>query len=225
MWAYAAATLKQAVRSPMSWVLCGLGVFLGWFAARAAILDIDDLARHALPLTLGTAHLMGALLTLWLVGRSTEEDRHSGFASAADATRVGPRGRVAGRWLGASLAGCVLAAVTSYGICATASLHWPPELLLLSTSIQVTACVGAWGVLLGAFWRGGGAMLAVLLLYVLGHLPWGAPAFLRGPVGRALGAWLPGPRPGGDLASLAFTSAAVAGLLLLSLAGSRPSES
>ena len=225
MWAYASATLRHALRSPVSWVLLALGVFFGWFALTAAVLAIDDVSRQAASIGSSTAHLAAALLTLWVLGRSLEEDRHSGFAAAADASRAGPRGRVLGRWVGAALAGALLGVGVALAIALTTRLPSTPLILLLSTSIQVSAMVGAWAVLLGSLWRGGGAMLAALVLFVLGHLPWGSPAFLAGRVGFALGTWLPGPRSSGGLDSLGYTSLAVAGLLLVSLASARPADS
>ena len=102
MWPYALATLRHAWRSPLTWVLLGLGVFFGWFAHALAILALEPVGAQAEPLTVSTAHLVGVLLTLWLVGRGLDEDRASGFAAAADMTPPGPRGRLAGRWLGAT---------------------------------------------------------------------------------------------------------------------------
>ncbi len=80
--------------------------------------------------------------------------------------------------------------------------------------------------LLRAIWSGAGAVLVVFLLWVLGHLPWGAAPFLEGGAGQALGVWLPGPREAGSgPEALGYTSAAVAGLLLGALALSRSSDS
>ena len=80
--------------------------------------------------------------------------------------------------------------------------------------------------LLGSLWRGGGTSLAVILLWVLGHLPWGRAPFLEGVAGRVLRAWLPGPRGvGSEVEGLGYTSAAVTGLLLVTVALSRPSDS
>ena len=65
-------------------------------------------------------------------------------------------------------------------------------------------------------------------LWLLGHLPWGRDPFLGGSLawaGESLRAWLPGPRAlEGWLGGLGYTSAAVAGLLLLALAFVRPAE-
>lgn len=224
MWAYTLATLRHAWRSPLTWVLLGLGVFFGWFATTLAVLALDEAGAQAEPLTLSTAHLAGVLLVLWLVGRGLDEDRTSGFAAAADVTPAGHTGRLAGRWLGAVLAGTALAVATAGLIDLTSEHPAPDSLYLLSTSIMVVGLVGAWGILLGTLWGGGGATLAAFLLWVLGHLPWGAEPFLAGPTGRALGAWLPGPRTAGSLEVLGYTSAAVAGLMLVALALSRPAD-
>ena len=224
MWAYAAATLRDAWRSPMSWVLLGIGVFLGWFATIAAILALDEVGRQAVPLTFSTAHLGGALLAVWLIARSTDADRHSGFAAAADATRAGHHGRALGRWAGACCAGLALSLLTAVLITLAAGLAPPPGPSLLSTSIQVITVVGAWAVLLGVVWRGAGVMLLAVVLYVLGHLPWGTHALLNGAPGLVIGALLPGPRSSETIQSLGYTSAAAAGLLLVSLAWSRPAD-
>lgn len=237
MWAYATATLRQAWRSPVSWVICALGIFAGWFATAAAVLAIADVGEQGEPLILSTGHLAGVLLTLWLIGRSLDEDRHSGFASSADATAPGVAGRVLGRWLGATLSGTLMSALVGMLIATSSALQQADPILLLSTSIMQTGVVAAWGLLLGCLWRGGGASLAVFLLWVLGHLPWGSgrllgggpeagdAGWLEGALARMLGAVLPGPRVGEGVAeALGYTSAAVAGLLLLALASSRPAD-
>ena len=224
MWPYASATLKSAWRSPMAWSLLVLGGLTGWFATSAAILALDDAGAQSQPLTLSTAQLVGVLLALWLTGRSLDEDRHSGFAAAADAAQPGPGGRLLGRWLGATLAGGGLALLTATAIAAVARVEQPPVLLLLSTSIMAPAVVSAWAVLLGNVWRGAGATLTVFLLWLLGHLPWGVAPYLDGLFGRLVGGILPGPRTAGTIDTLGYTSAAVAGLLLVTLALSRPAE-
>jgi len=223
MWAYTIATLRQALRSPVTWVLAALTVFSGWFATSAAILAISDLADQSEALVLSTAHLGGVLLTLWLVARSLDEDRTSGFACAADASAAGCGGRILGRWAGGTLAGATLSAATGALIASTSALQQPPALLLLYTNVLACGIVAAWAMLIGTWWRSGGATLAVFLAWVLGHLPWGVPQFLEGPGGRALAALLPGPRHGlTGLNAMGYTSAAIAGLLLLALAFSKP---
>ena len=224
MWPYASATVTHALRSPISWLLLAAGAFTGWFATSAAVLALDEVGSQGEPLTISTAQLVGVLLTLWLVGRGMDEDRHSGFAAAADASGPGVRGRLLGRWLGASAAGAGLAVLTALAISSSSAVPTPDGLLLLSTSSMACAVAGAWCVLLGSLWRGGGASLAVFLLWVLGHLPWGVAPFLEGLAGRICGGLLPGPRATGTLATLGYTSAAVAGLLLVTLAISRPAE-
>lgn len=224
MLAYALATLRNAMRSPLTWVLLGLGTFFGWFAMALAVLALDEAGAQAGPLTLSTAHLAGVFLTLWLVGRSMDEDRTSGFAAAADVTPAGPMGRLLGRFLGAVAAGSAVALGVGLLIALTTNDAALSTTYLLYTSSLACLQVGAWGVLLGTLWRGGGATLAAFLLWLLGHLPWGAEPFLAGPAGRALGAWLPGPRTTVGLEGMGYTSAAVAGLMLLALALSRPAD-
>jgi hypothetical protein len=225
MWPYALATLRQAYRSPLAWALAALGAFAGWFAATTAILALDEVGEQALPLVVSTSHLAGVLLVLWLVGRGLEEDRHSGFAAAADATGPGTAGRLLGRWAGATLAGTTLALAVGGLLSLLGVRPGPAALSLFFTSIQATALVGAWAVLAGSLARAGGAALAVFVLWVLGHLPWGTAPFLEGAGGRALAAWLPGPRDAATaVASLGYTSAAVAGLLLATVALSRSAD-
>jgi hypothetical protein len=225
MWPYASATLRQALRSPVSWVLTLLAVFTGWFAVTAAILAISDVQAQSESLVLSTAQLGGVLLTLWLMGRSLDEDRHSGFAAAADATSPGVPGRLLGRWAGATAAGALLSFLAAVLIFMSSGLEQLPYLTLLYTSVSVCAVAAAWALLLGTLWRGGGATLAVFLAWILGHLPWGVAPFLAGPLGSAMGAVLPGPRHGdGGSLVLGYTSAAVAGLLLLTLSLSRPAD-
>ena len=224
MWAYSLATLRNAWRSPLTWVLLVLGVFFGWFATTLAVLALDEAGAQAEPLISSTAHLAAVFLTLWLVGRGLDEDRTSGFAAAADVTPVGHVGRLAGRFLGAVLAGTALGVGVGALTGGTSDHPAPSTIYLLYTTIMVTSLAGAWGILLGTLWRGGGATLAAFLLWLLGHLPWGAAPFFEGPVGRALGAWLPGPRTASGLEALGYTSAAVAGLLVVALASSRPAD-
>jgi hypothetical protein len=225
MWPYALATLRHAWRAPFTWGLAAGSVFVGWFAGAAAILALYDVDDAATPLTLSTGHLAGVLLTLWLVGRGLDEDRHSGFAVAADATKPGAAGRLLGRWAGAATAGAALAALVAHLTAAVSTLEPPPLFSLLSTTIQTTTLVGAWALLLGTGWKGGGTTLLAFLLWVLGHLPWGRDPLLEGAAGRVLRALLPGPREAAVAGSgLGYTSAAAAGLLLLALAFSRPSD-
>jgi hypothetical protein len=94
-----------------------------------------------------------------------------------------------------------------------------PSIYLYFAIIGPPFALSAWGTLLGC--RGGGGLVVAggCALWFLGHLPWGSPSFAAGPLGRALGAWLPGPvAPAEGLSHAAFAVAAVAGLLLLALA-------
>jgi hypothetical protein len=223
MWAYTRITLKEAALSPTTWGVCLLGAFFGWFATTLAILAVADIESQSRALVEGTSHLFGALLTLGLLSRAFEEDSGSGFALAGDATRAGPQGRLLGRWLGAVLAGALGSLLVAALTTATGATGALDPLYLLYTSILTLGVVGAWSALVSSQWAGPAGALVVLLLWVLGHLPWGTAPFLAGGVGRTVAALLPGPRAAaGGWLTLGYTSAAVAGLLLLALAFVRP---
>ena len=225
MWAYMRVTLKEAVLSPVSWGLCVMGAFFGWFATAVAILAVAEIESQSRELIESTSQLFGALLTLSLIGRSLEEDSSSGFALAGDATRGGPRGRLLGRWLGAVLAGIATTLLVALLITAAGTIKAPELFYLLYTTILTMSLVGAWSTLVSSQWGGAAGALVTLLLWVLGHFPWGTDPFLGGGLGRALGAWLPGPQMASiRLQWLGYTPAAVAGLLLLALALARPAE-
>ncbi len=225
MWVYAKATLREALSSPTAWGLLGLALFFGWCATALAILALVGVEAENRALVESTSQLFGAICCLGLLGELLAEDRGSGFALAADAAGPGAAGRVAGRWAGAVLAGTLLSLVAAHVLALIGASPSPNPLSLLYTSICSIGLVGAWGVLLGTQWNGVAAGLAVLLLWVLGHLPWGTPPFLSGIPGQVLRAWLPGPRAGGNvLLGLGYTSAAVGGLLALSAALVRPAE-
>lgn len=223
MWAYARITLKEAAASPATWGLCILGAFFGWFATTLAILAVAEIEGQARALVEGTSQLFGALLTLGLLSRTLEEDSGSGFALAGDAARTGPQGRLLGRWLGSVTAGVLASLIVAALTAATGAAGSLDAWYLLYASIMAMAVVGAWAALVSSQWAGPVGALVVLLLWVLGHLPWGTDPFLAGPLGSAIGALLPGPRPTADgWRTLGYTSAAVSGLLLLALALVRP---
>ena len=225
MWPYAEATLRLAGRSVSTWVLCGLGIFAGLFAVNFAILALADVAAQSHAVLIGTCQLFSVLLVIWLLGRALDDDSASGFVSAADATGPGVSGRVLGRWAGAVLAGVGLALLVGFVVPLFSPLDWPPLIHLLIASFQAAGLVAAWIVLLGARWHGGGAALAAFLLWLLGHLPWGAAPFPTGPAADALRAWLPGPREASAaVAGLGPTTLAIAGVLLLALALTRHNE-
>ena len=225
MWVYARATLREALTSPVAWGLLGLALFFGWCATALAILALVGVEAENRDLVASTSQLFGAILCLGLLGKLLDEDRGSGFALAADAAGPGPTGRVLGRFAGAVLTGTALSLAAAHALAIAGASPAPESLYLLYTSMCSIALVGAWGVLLGTQWNGVAAGLAVLLLWVLGHLPWGTPPFLSGVPGQLLRAWLPGPRAGGSvLLGLGYTSAAVGGLLALSAALVRPAE-
>ncbi len=223
MWAYARSTLREAVTSALAWLLLGVGAFAGWFATTLAILAIERAEDQARDLVVGTSQLFGVLVTLAVLGRLQEEDGDSGFALAADAARPGPFGRVLGRWVGGTAAGVVAATGVALLTSATGAVSLPSLHYLLTTSICACGMVGAWVVLLGTRWNAVATTIAVLALWVIGHLPWSTLG--GGKVGAAIAVWLPGPRDtGGALSTLGYTSAATAGLLLLTLALVRPVE-
>ena len=225
MWAYARVTAKDAVLSPVTWGLCLLGVFFGWFATTLAILALVEIEGQGEALVISTSQLFGALLTLSLLGRTLEEDSTSGFTLAGDATAAGPQGRLLGRWVGACTGGVVMTLIVAALTASTGAAPMPPIHYLLYTTTLSIAVVGAWAVLLASQWNGAAGGLIVLLLWILGHLPWGTAPFAEGTLGRALAAWLPGPRPvDGGWSTLGYTSATVAGLLLLARVLARPAE-
>lgn len=220
--------MKEALTSPVTWGICLMGVFFGWFAATLAILALVDVSAQARELVESTSQLFGALLAIGLVGRTLDEDSDSGFTLASDACASGPGGRVLGRWLGATVAGTGASVLIAALVAASgaAAIHQP--IWLLYTSIMGVALVAAWATLLASRWNGAAAGLLTILLWLLGHLPWGRQPFLGGSLewaGQCLQAWLPGPRHvEGWSWGLGYTSAAVAGLLLLALAFVRPAE-
>ncbi|MDJ0975625.1 MAG: hypothetical protein QNJ98_14275 [Planctomycetota bacterium] len=228
MWPYARATLKEAVTSPVTWGICLMGVFFGWFAATLAILALVDVAEESRELIGSTSQLFGALLAIGLLGRTLDEDSDSGFTLATDACAPGPGGRILGRWLGATIAGTAASVLIAAVVTASGAAQADSSLYLLYTSILSISLVAAWATLLASRWNGAAAGLLTILLWLLGHLPWGREPFLGGSftwAGESLRAWLPGPRAlEGWLGGLGYTSAAVAGLLLLALAFVRPAE-
>ena len=217
MLAHTQDTIRRAVRGPTVWVLLGLGFLAGWGGAGLAILALGRGHTQTVGIVGETSHVIAVLVTLMTLARSLEEDRRSRFTAALDATAPGSSGRRLGRWGGAVALGL------GVGACLQAILGWtlgvlgqPADWLsLYSTTILVVVLAAGWGVLLSRAFGGGGMVLAGLLAWFLGHLPWGTPGFLEGPVGRALGALLPGPRAS-DAALSAL--AAAAGLLLVGLA-------
>lgn len=223
MSAHALATLRFALRTPMTWGLMLSAAVAGWFAASFDVLALDASAASPAGVVAATAQFAGAVLVAWLVARTLDEDAASGWTAAVDATSPGHRVRHLGRWAGATVA----AALSSVGAIILASLATGGlELALLSlscTTIVALALVGAWSTLLSVRWRGGGAILAAVLVWFAGHLPWGHERFVPGMGGRLLRAWLPA--PDFDVASIqpwAQHGLAIGGLLLLGAALARP---
>lgn len=228
MWPYTRATIKEAMLSPVTWGLLVLGVFFGWFATTLAILNIVDMEAESRDLVVSTSQLFSALLAIGLIGRLVDEDSTSGFTLASDACKPGPGGRLLGRWAGATVVGTTSCVLMAALITLARGGAMPSVLYLLYTSILSVALVGAWASLFSSQWNGAAAGLVTILLWLLGHFPWGRSPFLGGDaawLGQCLRAWLPGPRQVDAWAmGVGYTSAAVAGLLMLTLAFARPAE-
>jgi len=218
MGAHALDTVRRALRGPTVWVLAGIGLLAGWGGSGLALLALGE--GHAqVPGIVGeTSHAFAVLATLLVLAGALEEDRRSArFTLALDCTAPGPAGRLLGRWAGAAVLGLALGAFLQVALGLTLGLDPQPGvwLRLYYTTIVVVLLAAGWGLLLSAAFAGGGVVLAGLLAWFLGHLPWGEAGALEGPAGRAVAALLPGPRPPAAAVS-AF--AAAAGLLLLALA-------
>jgi hypothetical protein len=215
--AYLLSTWTSAWRLPALWLMGCLGL-----AATAAGLGLSILALEAdeagaQRLVQESAQAIAVLVALWLLVWTLDADARSGFCVAADQTLGGLGARLWGRFSGCALVG-VVASLPAIGAGATWTEADP--LWLLITTIISTALLGAWGLLLWAWGLGGVALLlAGGGLWLLGHLPWGAPGW-GGELGRWVGAWLP---PGLDAQGRFAPAAlgAVAGLLLLARASAR----
>jgi hypothetical protein len=215
MIAHAIDTVRRAVRGPSLWVLTGLGLVAGWSAAGLAILALGRGHAQAAGIVGETSRAFAVLVVLFVLARTLEQDRRSQLTTALDATRPGRVGRLAGRWGGAALVGLSVSAFLHACLGLTAGLEAAEWLYLYSTSIVVVLLGAGWGLLLAGAFHGGGVVLAGLLAWFLGHLPWGTAGLLEGPTGRALAALLPGPRT--TIGAPSALAAAV-GLLLLALA-------
>ena len=178
----------------MPWVVAAIAAFAAWFGVSFAILALDRTPSDAAALLVSTAQLGAAITLAWLVQSTLDEDASSGFVVAADAAASGPGGRWMGRWGGALVASwlCGSLAVMVAALATKQSLGG--ALLLWITSIVPLAVHGAWALLAAVHWRGGAALGVVLLIWFLGHLPWGRPPVLEGLLGQMLRAWLPTPR-------------------------------
>jgi hypothetical protein len=215
--AYLLATLHTARRTPLLVLLAGLGLAsvavglgLGIFALTS---DPEGERRLALESVVGTA----ALAISWLLVRALEGDLRSGFCVAADATRGGVAARLMGRWVGALCAAIVVAVPA--GAAASAWTEATPMLLLVTT-ISSAALQGAWVLLLASAGLASVALwLVVALVWLLGHLPWGAPGW-GGTVGGWIAGWLP-PGLAEDGVPRLSAWVATAGCLLVALGAAR----
>jgi hypothetical protein len=204
MWAYALASLRTTTRSPIPWVLAGLGMAAGWFGLTMSILALGEVGSHGAGLLVGTGQAFGVLTALWAVARHLEQDAGSELVAAADASGPGRAGRLLGRWAGGTLAGLGVALLVQVG---TGALESAPL-------IEDGPRGGIYLVI---------ANIQAVILWGLGHMPWGSAGLLEGAPGSALRAWLPGPRdPAEAPTTLGYTAASTAGLLLLALTLARP---
>ena len=224
MWAFTLVTLRQALRSPVPWVVGALGVFVGWSATSLAILALG-VGAQGQQLTLSTSHFVATVLTLWLLGACLTQDARSGFARAGDATGPGTLGRTLGRWAGATVSATAAGSLVGLLVAALSNSATAPVTYLLITTTQIGALVGAWQLLLATRLPVQAATLAAFMLWLMGHLPWGTAPFMEGTAGLALASWLPGPRGVEEiLGTLLSTGAAIGGLLLLTAATTRTVE-
>lgn len=224
---YVITTLREAFRSPGSWLLLGLGAVAGWGGLRLAILGLGRAEQQASNVVIGTGQAFTLLATLWILGRALDEDRASGLRTAADCTLPGPAGRLVGRWAGAALAGAVMGCLltTLLLLLTPHETLWGAHVLCLYlANMEVAVLAATWALLLSVLWPGGPGVLLGLALWFVGHLPWGTPHLADGSVGRAIALLLPGPRaPLEAVALLGPTLLGAAGLALLALA-LRPAE-
>jgi hypothetical protein len=212
---FALATLRSSLKTWTVWLILAFAVAAGWLALEVSVLALGESESQAPELILTTAQAFGALLALWVAARHLDDDGRAGFTAAADQSRPGPAGRILGRWLGAAVAGSVGGLLVHIAL----SGRVEPSIHLHCAIVMPPATLSAWGTLLGC--RGGGGLVVAGggALWFLGHLPWGSPSFAEGPLGRTVGAWLPGPVPlSGALAHAGHAAAGVAGLLLLAVA-------
>lgn len=217
--AYLLASLRDARRMLVLWLLAGMGlaavaVGLG-LAIFALSTDPEGSRRLAQESALGT----GALGALWLLARALDSDRRSGFCAAADQAAGGVAARWVGRWAGAVVAG-LLCALPAMG----AGWWWVQAnvFCLLLTTASASALAAAWALALHALgWGGVAVWLGSAALWVLGHLPWGAAGW-GGPPAAWLGGLLPpGTAPASGLPAPSAPLATL-GLLALALARARP---
>lgn len=212
---HAMDTVRRALRGPSVWVLAGLGLVAGWSAAGLAILALGRGHAQAVGIVAETSRAFAVLAVLFVLARTLDQDRRAHLTVALDAARPGRIGRLAGRWGGAALVGLLLGALLHAVLGTTLGLTPGEWLYLYFTSIVVILLGAGWGLLLAGLFPGGGVVLAGLLAWFLGHLPWGAAGLLEGPIGRAFAAVLPGPR---GPAATPSALAAAAGLLAVALA-------
>jgi hypothetical protein len=222
VWAHAASTLRQAGRNAGFWVVCLLGLAAGWVGLELSVLALGTADVQAPEMIRSTALATVAVASLWILAGAMEQDRASGFRPSLDCCAPGWRGRLMGRWAGSALAGAVGGLIVSL-VLGVGQGQLDQNLSLYITLIVQGALLASWGLLLARLGSGGAIVVGGLLLWLLGHLPFGTPALWPGTMGTLCAAWLPGPRisaPG-----IASSGLAAGGLLLLALWISDRSES
>jgi hypothetical protein len=182
--AFAASTARSGLRRPAPWVAAGLGSLALWGGSTLEILALGEGSR-AQELAVGTAEGVALLLAALLLPAWIGEDAASGWGASLSASRVGLRGRLTGRYLGAwalALAAGVpslLLAVAAFEPPA-APLHpsWPPALVVAAA----VAC--AWAVALARVLPPAAAALGTVVVVALSRVGEGAPvrALLPAPV-------------------------------------------
>jgi hypothetical protein len=162
-------------------------------------------------------------VALWVLVSSLARDREEGFCLAADHTRGGRTARLVGRTFGATLGSAVAAGVVALLGLALGGADTGDGLYLLSTSSCSALLAAAWGLLLGVAGLGPAAgLLTGAGLWVTAHLPWGAPGWDLGGVGRVIGAVLPGvPQGAAGAAAAVLAAVGVGGLALLGAMGEK----
>ena len=199
--------------------MLGVAAVAGWFAASFDVLALDDAAADPNGVIGSTAQLGGVLLVSWLVATALDEDRASGWTPAIDTTGPGPRARLWGRWAGAWIAASVCGCAAAAAARLAAGSGWEHVLFMYCAIISMVGLMGAWAALFAARWRGAGPILAVVLLWIAGHLPWGHASLLPGLAGQVMRTWLPGGRM--DPSGMLWAQHGLATVGLLCLASAR----
>jgi hypothetical protein len=184
-------TVRRALRHPGTWLLAGLALFTAWCGLGLSILALGDASSQTRGLIVATSQSFGALSALWTLSIVLEQDTVSGLALALDCTAPGPQGRILGRWAGATVIGASTGLALQLALQTATRTSTPGSLYLYSANIIGPAQVAAWGLLLSAIARGPHVLLPGLMLWLVGHLPWGSPELLPGWGGHVVASLLP----------------------------------